>query len=221
MSVDSQPEQPGGGEAMGPGAAGVQQCGQLPAMGGASPTRAAAVWRGLMEWASTEFPSAEAIPGEVERLLGVFAAAPESATLLAQWAAEPSDIHPELLPAGIVSALVALFHARHGHRRQPAYADGGSTSSSAGGGPDSAVGASNAAGGQRRQPAGAPAPRRSPRPSLGMAPKPGALVRGAPEAPASSAGAARDGGRGGGRSAPGRGGGGSGSRGRARELGRR
>lgn len=227
MSVDSQPEQPGGDEAMhvdgaGPAAAGVERRGQLPAMGGASPTRAAAVWRGLTEWASTEFPSAEAVPGEVERLLGVFAAAPESATLLAQWAAEPGDIHPELLPADVVGALVALFHARQGHRRQSAYADGGSTPSSAGGGPSSAAGVSNAANEQRRQPARAPAPRRSPRPSLGVAPKPGALMRGAPEPPASGASAAQTAaGRGGGRSASGRGGGGSGSRSRSRELGRR
>ncbi len=92
-----------------------------PGMGDASPTRAAAAWRILQEWADAEFPSAAAIAGEVERLLSLFLDGSRGSKLVAQWVALAGDLHPELLPGGLSNALTAHFCDGHGHRRQLAY----------------------------------------------------------------------------------------------------
>ncbi len=190
MSVDGQPDQPAGAaDAMlvdGEGPAGGASAAQPAAAGAASPTRAAAARRILAEWAAAEFPTADTVDGELQRLLAAFVASPRGAGVVAQWAAAPGDLEPEVLPPSLSSALVAWFQGQHGHPRQQAY--GGSASSSGGGtplaparrppgeGPRPA-----SAGRQRQRPLPQPgAPRRSPRQSLGVPPSCGALTRGAP-----------------------------------------
>lgn len=203
MDLDSPPLGAAGAGAMavdGPGLSGPGPRRQA-ALGNVSPQRAAAAWARLVDWTTTEFPSAAAAPGGVDGLLDEFLGIPSCAVPVARWAAEPGDLHQELLPAEVRRALTTWVKDVRGHQRQAAYAAGSPASSSEGGtgqqqrpapGPPSRGPAgpqqperSRSPGGARpergRSPAATAAgPRRSARASLGRPPGPDSLARGAP-----------------------------------------
>ena len=148
----------------------------------------------MREWASTEFPAAQ---DDMGRLLDGFLDVPTGD--LADWLAEPGDIHQELPAPGVQRALALWLEGVHGLRRRAAYATSSASSSEGGARRQRPAGArperSRSPAGTRpersRSPAGArpergrspiraPEPRRSARANKGCPPGPDSLARGTP-----------------------------------------